>query len=142
MQFSAVRIANMAGSDRILADHRQRSEILRALAACLDTETRCCILAKDLARPYIAPQSRNGLVTRLTHDDELADAVHRGLGDAACPERVAAEIFDLQSRPAGGALEELADRIGVQATPGYMTVSSNGTEDRAFSNPGPVEPLA
>jgi len=115
MQFSAVRIANMAGSDRILADHRQRSEILRALAACLDTETRCCILAKDLARPYIAPQSRNGLVTRLTHDDELQDAVHRCLGDAACPERMPAELLHLQSRPACFTLQELVDRIPVQA---------------------------
>ena len=54
----------------------------------------------------------NGLVTRLTHDDELAQTVHRGLGNAA--------------RPAGCTLEELADRIGVQATPRYMTVSLNG----------------
>jgi hypothetical protein len=31
------------------------SEISRALAACLDSEARGRILAKDLAGPYIAP---------------------------------------------------------------------------------------
>jgi hypothetical protein len=53
-----------------------------------------------------------------------------------------AELLDLQSRPAGCTLEELADGIGVQAAPRNMTVSSNRPEDRAFSNPGPVKPLA
>ncbi len=73
---------------------------------------------------------------------KLADAVHGGLGDAARPERVASELLDLQSRPAGCTLEELADRVPVQAAPRNMTVSSNGPKDRAISNPGPVEPLA
>ena len=114
----------------------------RALAACLDPEAGRRVLAKDLAGPDIAPQRRNGLVARLAHDDELPHAVHRGLGDAACPERVPAELLDLQSRPAGCTLEELADRVSVQTAPRNMTVSSNGPEDRAFSNPGPVEPLA
>lgn len=112
------------------------------LEACLDSEAGGGVFAEDLAGAYIAPQRRNGLVAGLAHDDELADAVHRGLGDAARPERVAAEFLDLQSRSAGGAFEQLADRIGVQAAPGHMTVSSDGTEDGAFSNPGPVEPLA
>jgi hypothetical protein len=56
-------------------------------------------------------------VIRLTYDDELTDAVHRGLGDAACPERMAAELLDLQSSPACGTFEALGDRIGVQAAP-------------------------
>lgn len=59
------------------------SDSSRALAACLDTETGRGVLAKDLAGPYIAPQCRIGFVTRLTHDDELAHAVHGGLSDAA-----------------------------------------------------------
>ena len=121
---------------------RPRSEISRALAACLDPEAGRRVLAKDLAGPYIAPQRRNGLVTRLLHDDELVNAVHRGLRDAECPERMPAERPHPQSHPAGCTLEELADRIPVQAAPRYMTVSSNGTEDRAFSNRGPVEPVA
>jgi hypothetical protein len=80
-------------------------------------------------------------VTRLTHDKELADAVHCGLGDAACPERVAAELFDLQSRPPGCVFEELADRIPVQAAPRYMSVAANGPEARAFNNSSLVESL-
>jgi hypothetical protein len=112
------------------------------LCELLDSETRCRILAKDLARADIAPQSRNRLVPRLTHNDELADAIHRRLGDASGAEGVAAELLDLQSRPAGCALQELADGIPVQAAPRNMTVSLNGPEDRAFSNRGPVEPLA
>jgi hypothetical protein len=118
------------------------SESSRALAACLDSEARRGVLAKGLTGPYIAPQRRNSLVTRLLHDDELADAVHRGLGDAACPERMPAGLLDLQSRPAGCTLEELADGISVQAAPRDVTVSSNGPEDRTISNRGPVEPLA
>ena len=66
---------------------------------CSDPQACRRILAKDLARPYIAPQRRNGLVPRLTHDDELADAVHRGLGDAACPERMPAELLRLSIPP-------------------------------------------
>ena len=62
-----------------------------------------------------------------------------GKGDA---ERMATELVHPHSRPARCTLEELADRIPVQAAPRYMTVSSNGTEDRAFSNPSPAEPLA
>lgn len=57
---------------------------------------------------------------RLTRDGELAHTVHRGLGHAAGPERVAAELLDLQSRPAGCTLEELVNRIGVQAAPRNM----------------------
>jgi hypothetical protein len=118
------------------------SEISRALAACLDPEAARGILAKDLAGPYIATQRRNCLVPSLPHDHELPEAVHGGLGDPACTEGVPAEFLHLQSRPACCTLEELADRIPVQAAPRYMTISSNGTEDRAFSNRGPVEPLA
>ena len=103
----------MSGSDCILADQRPGSEISRALAVRLDSEACRGVLAKDLARADIAPQSRNRLVTRLAHDDELADAVHGGLGDAACPDRMPAELLDLQSRPAGCTLEELADGISV-----------------------------
>ena len=125
-----------------LATQDPGSEFSRALAACLDPEASCSILAKDLARPDIAPQSRNRLVTRLAHNHKLPHTVHRGLRDASGAERVSAELLDLQSRPAGCTLEELADGVLVQAAPRYMTVSSNGTEDRAFSNPGPVEPLA
>ena len=142
VQFSEGRNANMSGSDCILADRGPGSESSRALAAALDSEAGRGVLAKDLARPDIAPQRRNGFVARLAHDDELADAVHRGLSHAACPERMPTEFLNLQSRPAGCALQELADRIGVQAAPRNMTVSSDGPEDRAFSNCGPVEPLA
>jgi hypothetical protein len=53
-----------------------------------------------------------------------------------------AELLDLQSRPAGCTLEELADGISVQGAPRDVTVSSNGPEDRTISNRGPVEPLA
>src|ERR1700735_5389964 len=67
------------------------SDSSRALAACLDNEAGRGVLAKDLARPYIAPQCRNGLVAGLAHDDEFADAIHGCLGHAACPERVPAE---------------------------------------------------
>lgn len=125
-----------------LARRDPGSESSRALAAYLDSEAGGSVLAKDLARPDIAPQRRNGLVPRLTHDDELADAVHRGLSHAACPERMPTEFVDLQSRPHRCTLQKLADRILVQAAPRNMTVSLNGPEDRAFSNPGPVEPLA
>ena len=78
---------------------RPGSEFSRALAACLDSEAGRRVLAKDLAGPDIAPQSRNGLVTRLAHDDELAHAVHRRLGHAACAERVPAERINIQFRP-------------------------------------------
>src|ERR1017187_1846299 len=66
-----------------LARQCPRREISRALAACLDSEAGGRILAKDLARPDIAPQSCNRLVTRLLHDDELPHAVHRRLGHAS-----------------------------------------------------------
>ena len=78
-----------------LARQDPRSEFSRALAACLDSEAGRRILAKDLARPDIAPQSRNRLVPRLLHDDELPHAVHRGLGHASGTEGVAAEFVDL-----------------------------------------------
>jgi hypothetical protein len=55
-----------------LARQGLRSDSSRAIAACSDTEARRGVLAKDLAGPYIAPQCRNGLVARLTHDDDLA----------------------------------------------------------------------
>jgi hypothetical protein len=80
-------------------------------------------------------------VAGLLHNDELSYTVHGGLGDATSPERVAAELLDLQSGSPGCALEELADRIGVQAAPRNMTVLSNSPEDRALRNPGLVEPL-
>ena len=60
---------------------------------------------------------------------------------AACPERVPAELLDLQSGSPGCALEEFADRIGVQAAPRDVTVAADRPEDRAFRNPGLVEPL-
>jgi len=107
-----------------------------------DSEVRRRVLPEDLAGLYIAPQRRNGLVTRLTHDDELAHAVDRGLGHAASPEGVPAELLHFQSRPAGCTLDELADRIPVQAAPRNMTESSNGPKDRTFRNSGLVEPLA
>ena len=112
-----------------LARQRPGSEIFRALAACLDSEAGRGVLAKDLARPYIAPQGRNGLVACLLHEDELADAVHGGLGHAARPERVPAELLDLQSRPAGCALEELADRISSER----RNPPANPTSTRATS---------
>ncbi len=83
------------------------------LCELLDSETRCRILAKDLARADIAPQSRNRLVPRLAHNDELADAIHRRLGDASGAEGVAAELLRLQSGSRGCTLEELADRVSV-----------------------------
>ncbi len=89
------------------------SEFSRALAACLNTEAGRGIIAEYLDGPYIAPQSCNRLVARLTHDDELAHAVHRRLSDATCTERVPAELLHFQSRPTGCALEELADRVSV-----------------------------
>ena len=125
-----------------LAAQGLRSEISRALATCLNSEAGRRILAEDLAGTDVAPERGHGLVTRLLHDDELAHAVHRGLGHATGAERVPAELLDLQSRPTGCTLQELADGIGVQAAPRNMSVSSNGTEDRAIGNPGPVEPLA
>src|ERR1700691_3409970 len=60
IQFSEGRNANMSGSDRILAELGRGSEFSRALAACLDTETRCCILPKDLIHPDMAPQRPDG----------------------------------------------------------------------------------
>ncbi len=81
--------------------------------ACSDPQACSRIRAKDLAGPYIAPQRRNGLVARLAHNDELAYAVHSGLGHAACAERVAAEHLRLQSGSLGCALEELADGVSV-----------------------------
>jgi len=101
----------MSGSDCILADRGPGSEFSRALVACLDSEAGSRVFAKDLAGPYIAPQSRNGFVARLLHDDELAHAVHGGLGDAACPKRMPAELLDLQSGPRCSPLQELADEI-------------------------------
>jgi hypothetical protein len=50
--------------------------------------------------------------------------------------------LDLQPGSPGGTLQELADRIGVQAAPRNVTIAADRPEDRAFSNPGPVEPLA
>lgn len=107
----------------------------------LDPQAGRRILAKDLAGPDIAPQCRNGLVPRLTHDDELADAVHGRLGDAACPERMPGELLDLQSRPACCTLQQLADGILVQASPRYMTVAADRPEDGTVGNSGSGEPL-
>ena len=57
-----------------LARQCPRSEISRALAACLDSQARRSVLAKDLAGTDVAPERGHGLVTRLLHDDELAHA--------------------------------------------------------------------
>jgi hypothetical protein len=75
------------------------SEFSRALAACLDPETRRGILAKHLAGADVAPQSRNGLVARLLHDDKLPHAVHRRLGHATGAEGVPAERINIHSGP-------------------------------------------
>jgi hypothetical protein len=85
------------------------SEISRALVACLDSEAGRRVLAKDLARADIAPQRRNRLVTRLLHDDELADAVHRRLDHASGAEGVAAERINIHSRPSCSSLQELSN---------------------------------
>ncbi len=112
--------AELAG-DRRLTLHTGENSYSRALT--LDPEAGRGVLAKDFAGPYIAPQRRNALVARLAHDDELANAVHRRLGHASCPERVAAKLIDLQPCSPGCALKELANRIAVQAAPRDMTVS-------------------
>jgi len=85
------------------------SEFSRALAVCLDPEAGRRILAKDLARPDIAPQSRHRLVTRLLHDDELAHAVHRRLGHASGAERMPAERINIHSGPGCSSLQELSN---------------------------------
>jgi hypothetical protein len=71
---------------RQFAHQCPRSEFSRASAVSLDPETGRGILAKNLTGTDVAPERGHGLVTRLLHDDELSHAVHRGLGDAACPE--------------------------------------------------------
>jgi len=80
-------------------------------------------------------------VAGLAHDDEFPNAVHCCLRDASGAEGVPAERLNVHSGPRSSTLQELADRIGVQAAPRYMTVSSHGPEDGAIGNPGPVEPL-
>ena len=120
---------------------RPISESSRVLAVCLDSEAGRSVLAKDLAGPDIAPQRRNGLVTRLTHDDELADAVHRRLGHASGAEGVPAELDRPSIRPSCSSLQELSNGVFVQAASRDMSIAADRPEDRAFSNPGPVEPL-
>ena len=75
------------------------SEFSRALAVCLDSETRRRILAKDLARTDVAPERGHGLVTRLLHDDELPNAVHRRLGHASGAEGVTPRADQHSFRP-------------------------------------------
>ena len=125
-----------------LARQRPGSEISRALAARLDSAAGRRILAKDLAGTDVTPQSRNGLVTCLAHDDELPHAVHRRLGHASGAEGVPAERINIHSGPSCSSLQELADGILVQTSPRDMAIAPNRPEDRALSNPGPVEPLA
>ena len=81
-------------------------------------------------------------MTRLAHDDEFPHAVHRRLRDASGAERVPAERINIHSGPRSSPLQELSNRVSVQAASRDMTVSLNGPEDRAFLNPGPIEPLA
>ena len=109
-------------------------EISRALAAFSDSEAGRRILAKDLARPDIAPQSRNRFVASLAHNHKLTHAVHRGLGDASGAKGVPAELLHLQSRPAGCTLEELADRVLVQAASRDMSIAADRPEDGTFGN--------
>ena len=107
-----------------------------------DAKTRRRVLAKDLAGPYIAPQSCNRLVARLAHDHKFPHAVHGGLGDAACAEGVAAERINVHSGPRCSSLQELSNRVLVQAPPRYMSVAADRTEDWAIGNLGGVQPLA
>src|SRR5271157_2623335 len=82
-----------------LAREDPRSDSFRALAACSDSETGRRILAKDLARSDITLQSRNGLVTRLAHNDEFPHATDNRLGHASEAKTMAAELVHFQSRP-------------------------------------------
>ena len=68
-----------------------------------------------------------------------AHAVHRRLGDAACAEGVPAELLDLQSRLPAARLRSLPIESECRA-PRDVTISANRPEDRAFGNPGLVEP--
>lgn len=66
------------------------------------------VLPEDLTRPGIASQSRNGLVTRLAHNDEFSNAVHCGLGDPPGAEGVPAERINIHSGPSWTSLRELS----------------------------------
>ena len=83
--------------------------MFRALAARLDPEARRRVLAKDLARADIAPQSRNRFVTRLAHDDEFPNAVHCGLGHASSAEAVPTKRINIHSGPRSSPLQELSN---------------------------------
>jgi hypothetical protein len=117
------------------------SEFSRALAACLDTEAGCGVLPKDLAGTDVAPERGHGLVTRLLHDDELAHAVHRRLGHASGAEGVPAEWINVHSGPSCSSLQELSNRVFVQAASRDMSIAADRPEDGTVGDFGSGEPL-
>ena len=109
-------------------------EISRALAAFSDSEAGRRILAKDLARPDIAPQSRNRFVASLAHNHKLTHAVHRCLGDASGAEAVPAERINIHSGPSRSSLQELSYSVLVQAASRDMSIAADRPEDGTFGN--------
>lgn len=67
----------------------------------------------------------NRLMPRLFHDDELPHSVHRRLGHASVAKGVPAERINIHSGPSCSSLQELSNRVFVQAALRDMSIAAD-----------------
>jgi len=74
--------------------------------------------------------------------DRRCDGLPAGAGDASCPERGPAGRSYIYFGPSCSSLQELFNRVSVQAGLRDMSVAANRPEDEALRNSGGGEPLS
>jgi hypothetical protein len=117
--------------------------LLRSLfSRGLDTEPGSGIAGEDLPDPDVPGEHLGRLVAGLAHDVALADAVHRGLGDASGTQRVAAQRLRLQTGAAGGDFENPADAVLVEPAAGELAMAVDPAKDGTGGDARFGEPAA
>lgn len=81
--------------------------------------------------PYVFAEGRQRLVARLPHDDELRYAVHGTLGYMTGSEAVPCQPLGPHPCTQGGALDDIADGVLVEAGLGNTSMSVDGSKESA-----------
>ena len=108
----------------------------------LNAEPGGGVAGEDLPGANVPGEHLGRLVAGLAHDVALADSVHCGLGDASGAQRVAAQRLRLQTGAAGGALQDPADAVLVEAAAGGPAMAVNSAECGTIDDAGTGQPAA